>query len=117
MAKVTLYHYPSCTSCRKARQLLDELGAEVTERRYFTDKPTEAEIRELAKLMPGGVQDLISRRSRRFKELGLADRELSDDEWIALLAKEPGLWRRPITVRGQRVVVGWDEEALRNLLA
>lgn len=97
--------------------MLGELGAEVTERRYYSDMPTEDEIRELAKLLPGGVRDLISPRSRRFRELGLAGQELSDEEWIALLAREPGLWRRPITVRGQRAVVGWDEKALTDLLA
>lgn len=97
--------------------MLGELGAEVVERRFFRDLPTEEEIRRLARLLPGGVRDLVSPRSRRFRELGLADRELSDDEWVALLAREPGLWRRPITVKGQQVVVGWDEDALRQLLA
>jgi len=116
VAEVTLYHYPSCTSCRKARQLLSELGADVEERRFFVNLPTEDEIRRLASLLPGGVYDLVSTRSRRYKQLGLADQQLSEDEWVALLAREPGLWRRPVTVRGRQVVIGWDEQALRELL-
>ncbi|MFO7266288.1 MAG: arsenate reductase family protein [Limnochordales bacterium] len=115
MSEITLYHYPKCTTSRKARQFLDQLGVEVRERRYFTEPATEEEIRDLARRLPGGVRDLVAERSRRFKELNLAGRELSDEEWVRLLAREPGLWRRPIAVKGQRVVVGYDEEALRAL--
>lgn len=115
MSAITLYHYPKCTSSRKARRLLDELGADVQERRYFTELPQEDEIRALAKLLPGGVRDLVSERSRRFKELNLAGQELTDDEWVRLLAREPGLWRRPIAIKGEQVVVGYNEEALREL--
>lgn len=95
--------------------MLGELGADVHERRYFTDRPTEDEIRALAELLPGGVKDIVSTRSRRFRELQLADAELTDDEWIRLLATEPGLWRRPIAVKGDEAIVGYDEEALRAL--
>jgi len=94
---------------------LDQLGVNVQERRYFTELPTEAEIRALARLLPGGVHDIISTRSRRYREMNLADARLSEDEWIRLLATEPGLWRRPIAVKGRQAVVGYDEERLRAL--
>jgi len=84
-------------------------------RRYFRELPTEAEIRELAALLPGGVRDLVNPRSNRYRELGLANQNLTDDEWVALLAREPGIWRRPIAVRGSRVVIGFDPEALADL--
>lgn len=115
MFTITLYHYPKCTSSRKARQYLETLGADVRERRYFTEPASEEEIRALARLLPGGVRDIVSERSRRFKELDLAGKELSDDEWVRLLAREPGLWRRPIAVKGTRAVVGYNEQALREL--
>lgn len=95
--------------------MLGELGADVHERRYFTDRPTEDEILELAKLLPGGIDDIISTRSRRYRELELADKELTEEEWVRLLATEPGLWRRPIAVKGDETVVGYNEDALRAL--
>lgn len=95
--------------------MLGELGADVHERRYFTDRPTEDEILELAKLLPGGIDDIISTRSRRYRELELADKELTEEEWVRLLATEPGLWRRPIAVKGDKTVVGYNEDALRAL--
>ncbi len=96
------------------------LGAspvQIKERLFFKQKATVEEVRTLAALLPGGARDILSTRSRRFKELGLAERELSDEELLSLLAAEPGLWRRPIIVRGSTAVVGLDAKSLGAFLA
>jgi len=89
----------------------------VTERLYFKQKPTIDEVRELAALLPGGARDILSTRSRKYKELGLAQQCLTDEELIALLAQEPGLWRRPIVIRNGKAVVGFDAKNLEALLS
>lgn len=96
--------------------MLGELGAEIELRRYFNEKPTPEEIRSLAALLPGGVQDLVSTRSVRYKALALANQSLTEEQWVQLLAQEPGLWRRPIAVRGNQVVIGFDANALTALV-
>lgn len=95
--------------------MLGELGVEVHERRYFDERPTEDEVRTLAAKLPGGVDDLISTRSRRFRELELRDAQLTAEQWLRLLVNEPGLWRRPVAVKGDEAIVGYNEEALRQL--
>lgn len=97
--------------------MLGASDADVAERLYFKQKATPDEIRRIAALLPGGARDILSTRSRRFKELGLADRQLSDEALIELLAQEPGLWRRPIVIRGERAVVGFDQKGLESLLS
>lgn len=97
--------------------MLGSSDAVVTERLYFKQKPTETEVRALAAMLPGGVRDILSTRSRKYKELGLAEKSLTDDELVSLLAQEPGLWRRPIVVRGGRAVVGYDAGSLETLLS
>ncbi|HWI52412.1 MAG TPA: ArsC/Spx/MgsR family protein [Symbiobacteriaceae bacterium] len=101
----------------KAKQLLGGTDAAVTERLYFKQKPSIDEVRELAALLPGGARDILSTRSRKYKELGLAQQSLTDEELIALLAQEPGLWRRPIVIRNGRAVVGFDAKNLEALLS
>jgi len=96
------------------------LGAspvQVKERLFFKQKAIEAEVAALAALLPGGARDILSTRSRRYKELGLADREISDGELLRLLAAEPGLWRRPIIVRGNAAVIGFDAQSLGRFLS
>lgn len=97
--------------------MLGETDAAVTERQYFKQKPTVEEIRALAAMLPGGVREILSTRSRKYAELNLAEKSLTDDEIVDLLAAEPGLWRRPIVVRGNQVVVGFDAKNLEALLS
>jgi arsenate reductase-like glutaredoxin family protein len=97
--------------------LLGDKGVPVQERLYFKQKPTVEEVRALAAKLPHGPWDILSTRSRKYKELGLAERELTEEELIKLLAAEPGLWRRPIVIRGDDVVIGYDAVRLQALLS
>lgn len=87
------------------------------ERRYFTDKPTREELAELARLLPGGVRDLLSKRSSRLKELGLRADALDDGALLDLLTREPKLLRRPIVTDGKRIIVGLDRKAIAEMAA
>ncbi len=97
--------------------MLGESGVDVNERQYFKQKATEEEVRAIAALLPGGVHDMISTRSRKYKELGLAEKDLSEEELVRLLAEEPGLWRRPIVIKDGQAVIGFDQERLKALLS
>ena len=62
------------------------------------------------------VEDLFSWKSRSagpYRELRGRAR---DDELLSLMAGEPRLIRRPVTVSRGRAVVGFDRDALVNLL-
>jgi arsenate reductase-like glutaredoxin family protein len=39
----------------------------------------------------------------------------SRSEAIRLMAKEPNLIRRPVIIHGDRILLGFDEEAIRGL--
>lgn len=97
--------------------MLGSAEVEVKERQYFKEKPTVDEVKAIAAMLPGGARDLLSTRSRRYKEMELAEKELSDVDLINLLAEEPGLWRRPVVVAGGKAVIGFDQKALETLLS
>lgn len=97
--------------------MLGEKGIQVRERQYFKQPPTVDEVRSIAALLPGGVRDILSTRSRKYAELGLGEKSRTDDEILSLLAAEPGLWRRPIVIRGATAVVGFDQQRLDALLS
>ena len=41
--------YPKCSTCKKAKNWLDENGIEYTDRHIKEDNPTAAELKEWAK--------------------------------------------------------------------
>ena len=51
-----------------------------------------------------------------YAELGLGDREVDDDEAIALMAEHPELMQRPVVVRGDRAVLARPVERVDELL-
>ena len=69
----------SCSTCRKAKLLLAELGIEA-ELRDYTKRPLEAS--ELEALLPLDPSPLLGSKSPKFKELGLKDRKLSKSTTI-----------------------------------
>ena len=86
-----------------------------TTRDLFKQPLTAAEIRALAAKSPVGVRGLLSTRTSQYKALGLDTKQVSDAELIALMAKEPRLLRRPLTLAGNRLVIGFDGPALEAL--
>jgi Spx/MgsR family transcriptional regulator len=86
-----------------------------TPRDLFKQPLTAAEIKALAAKAPDGVRGLLSTRTAQYKALGLDKKKVSDEQLIALMAKEPRLLRRPLTLAGNRLIVGFDGAALEAL--
>ena len=53
------------------------------------------------------MAEAFSWKSPSVKALGLAGKQLSEDEMLAWMLKEPRLVRRPIIVVGDRVLFGF----------
>lgn len=62
------------------------------------------------------TEDLFSWKGRSAREYRRLQGRAREGELLGLMAGEPRLIRRPITVLGERAVVGFDREALGALL-
>lgn len=86
-------------------------GAVVSERDFFKETLTEEEIRDMAALV--GIEQMFARRSPSLKQMGLADKELSEDEIVRLMLQEPKLVRRPLMRVGDKLMVGGAPAAVQ----
>ena len=59
---------------------------------------------------------MLRTREPVYRELGLDQRDVSDDELIALMAEHPQLLQRPIVERGDRAVLARPIERVDELL-
>lgn len=82
--------------------------------RELVKQPLTAE--EIKRISGGKPASLIDRRKPSFKALGIGDRDLSDQEAIALMQKEPNIIRRPIFEIDGQVVIGYNEADLAKRL-
>ena len=58
-----------------------------------------------------GTEDIISTRSKVFQKLDIDLDELSVSELIDLIAKNPGLLRRPIILDNKRMQIGFNDNS------
>lgn len=114
--ETSFYWLPECTTCQKAKRRLDYHRVAPTIYRDIKREPLDrAEIKRLAALV-GGAENLFSRRSVKYRELGLKDKTLSEDEMLDLMAGEYTFLKRPILVIGDRAVAGFFEKEYDALL-
>jgi len=94
--------------------LRKDLGADLDERDYAKVPFSASELKEL--FAGRDPRDYLNPRSPAFKAMGLAGKSLTPAEALALMAKEPNLIKRPITIAGKQMLAGFDREKLREAL-
>jgi arsenate reductase len=97
-------------------RLLRESGVDFEKVNYYNQPLTKAKLTELIRKMKISPRELLRTSESIYKELGLAKRELKDDEIISLMVKHPDLIQRPIVERGSRAVLGRPTENVKELL-
>ena len=95
--------------------MLDEHEADYRYREYTREPLSEAELRRVFALLEMSPAQLLRKRDKAYKELGLDGSE-SDDALITHMAAHPTLLQRPIAVLGERAVVGRPVDNLLALL-
>lgn len=113
---VTIYHNPRCSKSREALELLEGKGVQPRIVKYLESPPTAAELKQVLKKLGMKPRDIMRKGEARYAELGLKDKDLKDDELIALMVANPILIERPIVVNGGKAAVGRPPEAVLKIL-
>lgn len=116
MAELTVYEKRTCTTCRSLATLLREHGVDYDAVEYHLEGLTVDELRALVRKAGVPARELFRTREPLYGELGLADRQVGDDEAIALMVEHPELLQRPVVVRGDRAVLARPVERVLELL-
>ena len=113
---VTVYGLPHCTTCQKAVAHLEGRGVRVERFHDVKAEPlSAAEVRGLAERV-GGPERLFSRRARKYRAMGLHERELSSEEMLRLMAEEYTFITRPVVVAEGGAVAGFAPRRLDGLV-
>ena len=112
----TIFHNPRCSKSRAAVELLESREIDFDMVKYLEDPPSEKELGKIVKMLGIKPQQLVRRGEKLFKELKLGDQELSDKQWIAILAANPTLIERPIVVHDGRAAIGRPLENIVEIL-
>jgi arsenate reductase (glutaredoxin) len=113
---VEVYGLPYCTTCQKAVTYLEGKDVSVRGFRNLKEEPLSVdEVRALAAKV-GGVEKLFSKRAMKFRQMGLHEREVPEDEMVKLMSEEYTFVTRPIIVRGDRATAGFSAKRVDELV-
>jgi len=114
--QVTIYHNPRCSKSRQALELLKERGIEPDIVEYLKTPPDRETLERLFKLLHIKPRELLRNNEPEYKQAGLDDPTLSDEDLISALIRHPILLERPIVVSGARAVIGRPPERVFEIL-
>lgn len=112
----TIYHNPRCSKSRAALQHLQQQGIEPTVIEYLNCPYTEEQINDLIQRAGLSARDVIRSTEALYTELGLNNRECSDQMLIAAMAVHPILVNRPIVVTEKGVRLCRSLDVLEEIL-
>jgi arsenate reductase len=113
--QITVYEKPTCTTCRNLFVLLKEEGVDFEKVDYHVLGLRAEEVKDILAKTGLSARDVLRKREPVYKELDLGNRELSEDELVALMVEHPALMQRPIVLKGDRGVLARPIEKVREL--
>lgn len=117
MSGCTIYHNPRCSKSRQTLALLEDKGVQPVVRLYMTEAYSADELRQTLKLLGMTPRQLLRTKEAAYKELGLNNLELDDDQVISAMLQEPKLIERPVIICGSKAAIGRPPENVLEILS
>lgn len=113
---VTIYHNPRCSKSRKTLQLLEDEGIEAEIVEYLKTPPDAKTLKDIVKKLGISARDLMRKGESVYKEQGLNDDSLKDEDLISAMVENPILIERPIVLANKKAKIGRPPESVLEIL-
>jgi len=113
---IKMFHNPRCSKSRATLALLQEQGCEPDLRLYLESPPDAEELRSILKKLGKTARELMRKGESEYREQGLDNEALSEEELIAAMLNTPKLIERPIVLANGRAAIGRPPESVLDIL-
>ena len=112
----TLYHYPRCSTCVKAKKWLDANGVSYTTINLAEAPPSAAKLREIHEASGQALKKLFNTSGQSYRNGGFKDRlpQMSDDDQFSALAADGMLVKRPLLLTKSKSLIGFKVAEWEN---
>jgi len=111
-----IYHNPRCSKSRATLAILEEKSQSFEVIKYLDTPPTKDELIALLGELNMSPRELMRQGEAEYKEQGLGDELLSDNQLIEAMLATPKLIERPIVKTSKGVVIGRPPENVLNII-
>ena len=109
-----VYHLASCSTCQRILSEIDHSEFEM--QNIKTDAITPEQLEEMAKLS-GNYLSLFSKRAMKYKEMGLKDKSLTEEDYKKLILEHYTFLKRPVFILDDQIFVGNSKKVIEQLKA
>lgn len=107
-----IYYLQTCDTCRR---ILKQFNfSEFEKQEIKTEAITSDQLDEMKELA-GSFESLFSRRAKKYKELGLKDKRLTEKEFQEYILSDYTFLKRPVILDGEKIFIGSDQKNLEAL--
>ena len=109
-----IYHNPRCSKSREVLKILESNNINFEIVQYLKKTISKSELRNILKLLNISPMDLIRKNESVYKQ-NFKGKDLSKDQWLDVLCKNPILIERPIVIKDNQALIGRPPEKVLNL--
>lgn len=113
---IEIFHNPRCSKSRATLALLQEQGIEPEITLYLETPPDASILRSILQKLGLTARELMRTGEAEYREQGLADEALSEEELVAAMVATPRLMERPIVLANGRAAIGRPPESVLEIL-
>lgn len=114
--KVQILHNPRCSKSRATLQVLKDNGIDPEIILYLQTPPDRGQLGSILAMLDMQPRQLMRKGQPEYKEMGLDNGALSDDELIDAMLEAPILIERPIVLANGKAAIGRPPESVLEIL-
>lgn len=111
-----ILHNPRCSKSRQTLALLEERGLEPEIIEYLKTPPSSEELKRILQSLTMSPRELLRTKEAEYKDNGLDNPELGDQDIIDAMIAHPKLIERPIVLNGSKAAIGRPPENVLDIL-
>lgn len=115
MPGITIYHNGECSKCRGALEIMQERNVPHNIRWYLAEPLNKDELSALLKKLGIPPSQLVRKSEPLFKER-YEGKDISEDQWLKILAENPILIERPIIEKGDKAIIARPPERVFEMI-
>ncbi|MCB0792565.1 MAG: arsenate reductase [Flavobacteriales bacterium] len=110
-----IYHLSTCTTNQKILKRIPKLK-EFTLQEIKTEPITPAQL-DAMKALAGSYEALFSRRSMKYRPMGLHEKTLTEKDCRKLILQEYTFLKRPVIIVGRSIFIGNAAKEVEGAIA
>ena len=116
MNNVTIYHNPNCGTSRNTLAMIRNAGIEPVIIEYLKTPPTRETIKSMVAKAGLTVREALREKGTPYKELGLSNPALTEEQLLDAIEAHPILMNRPFVVTSMGVRLCRPSEVVLEIL-